>query len=762
MIRVAAVTMAVILMPLPRAVLARNSYLGEFETIYGTTGTSAAGCNVCHTPSLNWNVYGQTLRSLGGGRPIAERLRSVESQDADGEGHSNLVEIVAGAQPGWCAPATAGCNNGGLTPPAGLSPLDPPAQPPNVPPTANAGGPYNATVGVPVTFSGAGSSDSDGSIVSYDWNFGNGTTGQGVSPNTTYASIGTYTVTLTVADNNGATDQASTSVTVSANQQPPVADAGGPYAGTVNVAIDFVGTGSRDPDGSIVSYAWDFGDGNTGAGATPVHSYGAGGTYTVSLTVTDNDGLTNTVTTRATVSDGTGLQPPAARAGGPYSGTTGLPVSFDGSRSSDPDGTIVSYDWNFGDGHTGSGVTLTHTYSAAGLYTVTLTVTDSTGLTDAATTTADVIDAVNHPPVADPGGPYTGEPGVPLAFDGTGSSDPDGSVTSYAWNFGDGTVDSGATPSHTYGAAGDYTVTLRVTDDSGTDSTPVTTLATVRSNAGGGAEYDARCAGCHGDPWAGNAVDPALTAQRRVAGARSCTIAAAISGNSVFPNGAPGMGSLVLSPAQIDSIAGYLNSREATGEQRYVTGCAGCHGNDGRGGRVDEGVRGAGAGDIREAIHDAQAMAYLACLPASDVESIAVFLGAGGGDPGEEPGHDDESSSGGAGSIGIGQLVGLTLLLVAGRKRRVVAEAYARYIGRTGLPASRSTPGNRGFLLLHRADGDRAEVMTVSLWDSLEAVKGFAGPDPERAVFYPLDASYLVDRDLHVDHWVVLAAPAPD
>jgi uncharacterized repeat protein (TIGR01451 family) len=89
-------------------------------------------------------------------------------------------------------------------------------------------------------------------------------------------------------------------------------------------------------------------------------------------------------------------EPPIADPNGPYTGTVGIPVQFDGSGSSDPDGTIISYDWDFGDGGTGGGVTPTYTYAGPGLYTVTLTVTDDEGVTDTATTTADIGDLVNE------------------------------------------------------------------------------------------------------------------------------------------------------------------------------------------------------------------------------------------------------------------------------------------------------------------------------------------------------------------------------
>ncbi|UCH74879.1 MAG: PKD domain-containing protein [Rhodospirillales bacterium] len=169
--------------------------------------------------------------------------------------------------------------------------------------------------------------------------------------------------------------------------------------------------------------------------------------------------------------------PPVADANGPYSGTVDVPVAFDGSASNDPDGTIVSYDWVFGDGGTGTGVNPTYTYAASGVFSVTLTVTDDGGLTGTDTTTATIVEPTNLPPVADPNGPYSGTVGVPVAFDGSGSTDPDGTIVSYDWDYGDGTVvlDAGPTPSHAYAAPGLYGVVLTVTDDLGATDTASTT-----------------------------------------------------------------------------------------------------------------------------------------------------------------------------------------------------------------------------------------------------------------------------------------------
>ena len=84
------------------------------------------------------------------------------------------------------------------------------------------------------------------------------------------------------------------------------------------------------------------------------------------------------------------------------------------------------------------------------------------------------------------------------------------------------------------------------------------------------------------------------------------------------------------------------------------------------------------------------------------------------------------------------------------------AEAYLEYLRRTGIPAYRETPGNRGVLVLRRLVAGRAEFLLISLWESMEAVAAFAGDDVTKAVFYPEDDRFLVDRDLEVDHFDVV------
>ncbi|GGO74445.1 S8 family serine peptidase [Nonomuraea cavernae] len=156
------------------------------------------------------------------------------------------------------------------------------------------------------------------------------------------------------------------------------------------LACSFNGSGSSDPDGTIASYAWNFGDGSTGTGATATHTYGTAGTYTVTLTVTDNAGATAS-TTRQVTAGTPANQPPVAN----FTQTCQAILfwrycNFNGSSSSDADGTIASYAWNFGDGSTGTGATNQHFYSSAGAKTVTLTVTDNLGATGTITKTVAV------------------------------------------------------------------------------------------------------------------------------------------------------------------------------------------------------------------------------------------------------------------------------------------------------------------------------------------------------------------------------------
>ena len=152
---------------------------------------------------------------------------------------------------------------------------------------------------------------------------------------------------------------------------------------TANTPCSFADA-STDADGTISTRTWDFGDGNTGQGQNVTNTYAAAGTYSVTLTVTDNGGASDDVTNTVVVTGGTGNVPPTASFTLPTSCTAGTPCGFH-STSTDADGQVVSTQWDFGDQGAADGPDATHTYAAAGTFNVTLTVTDNLGASGTST-----------------------------------------------------------------------------------------------------------------------------------------------------------------------------------------------------------------------------------------------------------------------------------------------------------------------------------------------------------------------------------------
>jgi len=172
----------------------------------------------------------------------------------------------------------------------------------NSPPTAAfTYSPLSPTTQQTVQFTNE-SNDPDGSISSWQWSFGDGGSSTTQNPTHQYTDDGAYTVTLKVTDDVGATDSTSHSVTVS-NQAPIASFDYSPPTPETNEIVNFDASGSSDPDGSIEKYKWDFGDSSTGTGQKLAHSYSDNNTYTVTLTVTDDDGATNTISKDVTVAN---------------------------------------------------------------------------------------------------------------------------------------------------------------------------------------------------------------------------------------------------------------------------------------------------------------------------------------------------------------------------------------------------------------------------------------------------------------------------
>jgi len=347
--------------------------------------------------------------------------------------------------------------------------------PTNVSPTADFSySPINPPVGAWAQFDGSGSSDSDGTITGYAWSFGDGSTDSGVAPWHRFNNSGTYIVTLTVTDDDGAIDTMTQAVQVgSSNQDPLAAFSATPTNPMVDAWAQFDATASADSDGSIASYSWNFGDGSADTGSLVWHRFSAAGTYVVTLTVTDDDGATDS-TSHAIQVGPSNQSPVAAFSFAPTNPLVDAWVQFDASAASDPDGSIANYTWNFGDGSTDIGSVVWHRFSGAGIYVVALTVTDNDGATNTITQTIQVGGSVNAAPMGSfsylPASPTIGEW---VRFDGTGSTDSDGSISSYQWSFGDGTVPvSGPIVYHQF-TAGTYVVSLVVTDDDGATDTAV-------------------------------------------------------------------------------------------------------------------------------------------------------------------------------------------------------------------------------------------------------------------------------------------------
>jgi PKD repeat protein len=283
-----------------------------------------------------------------------------------------------------------------------------------------------------VTVSGAASSDKDGDIETYAWDFGDGTTGAGVNAAHTYSTVGTYTIILTVTDNWGATDSAAKTVyaTAAAPAGPSASFTTSASSGTSPLSVTVNASGSTYPGGTISAYEWTFGDGGTGFGQVTSHTYftSSSRTYTITLLVRGSDGKTGTASKSVTVSPvgGGGTTPssdaPSARFDIDKSvGVAPFQVHFDPTDSEAGEGrVIILYTWSFGDTEATSSVNPTvmeHVYvtdSPSETFTVTLLVLDNEGESDSITKTVKIY---NHKPIAgfdiaNPPGGISGNAGV--------------------------------------------------------------------------------------------------------------------------------------------------------------------------------------------------------------------------------------------------------------------------------------------------------------------------------------------------------------
>ena len=275
---------------------------------------------------------------------------------------------------------------------------------------------------------------------------------------------------------------------------------------TINQDVSFNASSSTASNGT---YGWDFGDGQNGTGVTVTHRYTRGGTFTISMTVTSDTRATSTSSRTVTVSatlaatnanftlsptnpginqnvvftassttgggPGGGIPTPPG-GGGPGGGFPGFPGGGGpGAGGGGGTGAIIAYAWDFGDGTSGQGTTVTHQYARGGSYTVTLRVMTDTGLS-ASTSRSVTVSATLPSGSADftfsPTDPHIGDS---VFFNASLST----SSGSYSWDFGDGTSESGIAPTHQYSAARTYTVTLTVVTSQGQRATASKTVTVV-------------------------------------------------------------------------------------------------------------------------------------------------------------------------------------------------------------------------------------------------------------------------------------------
>jgi PKD repeat protein len=372
----------------------------------------------------------------------------------------------------------------------------PPDAPPNAALTVSPG---SGLAPLQVSADASGSTDTDATPIAtyaFDWGDGTAVIGPQSGPTAphTFASPGSYTVTVTVKDTAGLSSTATKPVTVNPDLAPVPALTVTPNPVAVQLPVTADASGSKDTDGTpIATYTFDWGDGtpSTGpqAGSSAPHTYANPGTYSVTVKVTDTANLSSTATKTLTVL--ADAPPAAALTVTPSTGFAPLGVTADASASTDADATpIATYTFDWGDGTSATGPqpgpTAPHTYAAAGSYTAKVTVTDTGGLSSFTTKTVTV--SPDAPPSAAlTVTPSSGIAPLKITADASGSTDPDPTpISTYTFDWGDGTAvtgpQSGATAQHTYAAAGSFTVTVTVKDTGGRSAT-ATRAVTVTPDA---------------------------------------------------------------------------------------------------------------------------------------------------------------------------------------------------------------------------------------------------------------------------------------
>jgi len=324
------------------------------------------------------------------------------------------------------------------------------------------------------------STDPSNSQLDAIWFFEDGAEEKGLVVQKSFMTTGKFSPEVLLFNNTDYISKAVVvKVTITINKSP-IAVAGSDKIAASGQMINFDASGSSDEDGRIVSYLWDFGDGNSATGTRVNHSYYNPGVYKVKLKIEDNftsspcrfaeNSLTVFVNSK-----------PIAVTESELIGATNEVLVFSAEGSSDTDGSIVEYIWDFGQFGKKEGKVITYSFAIPGTYKVKLLVRDNTSAQNNSDV-KEVVVKINYPPISRPGKDMLVAIDEQIFFDGSNSSDKDGHIVDYDWNFGDGNTAKGASVPYGFTKSEVYKVTLTVTDNSQTSSASSSAEITVTVN----------------------------------------------------------------------------------------------------------------------------------------------------------------------------------------------------------------------------------------------------------------------------------------
>ena len=307
--------------------------------------------------------------------------------------------------------------------------------------------PLSPETGQHVEFTGSASGGA--APYAFNWSFADGSVATGNPSLHTYTSSGSYNVTVTVTDANGNVSYSSQAVTVAA--VPTVSFTYGPMAPETSSLVTF---NARTTGGvGSFTFSWSFGDGNLSVINPASHTYSTPGSFTVTLTATDSDGVNASLSQVIIVAPALTV----AFANRPATPEADQPVTFTATQSGGVGN--VSLSWDFGDNSSSTENPTSHIYTTSGSLMVSVTATDADGVSTTSTQTVNVVASLGASLTFSPSSPHAGD-NIIFVASATGGVQP----YNYSWSFGDSTTGSGSPVSHIYQSDGSYTVILTVTD----------------------------------------------------------------------------------------------------------------------------------------------------------------------------------------------------------------------------------------------------------------------------------------------------------